>query len=336
MKNSIYILLFSFFLLTLNSHAAIIRVNNAGIPADHTTFTAAHSAASTGDTIHLEPTGISYGNLSLSKPLIIIGNGYFLGQNQGLQYNIANSMVGNITVFAAASGSTLTGLTITGRISPWGSTVNNVTFLRCHLTGDLYTGGGTVSNSIVDNMLFDGCYIENSLTPINLIANVSNEVLFKNCYMEGGNLTLNANASGLFTNCIFNLTVGMAVSNYQFSNNILIQGDLTDQGGNNYNNNLCNLAQFPTGNGNQRLVDMNTVFVGYPSQGGFSDDSRWELAPASPGMGAGIGGDDCGIFGGAGPYKLSGIPPIPTIYDLVAPGSAGNTLQIIISTRVNN
>jgi hypothetical protein len=31
----------------------------------------------------------------------------------------------------------------------------------------------------------------------------------------------------------------------------------------------------------------------------------------SPGLGAGFGGTDCGIFGGAEPYVLSGIPPIP-------------------------
>ena len=315
-------------------HATIHRVNNSGVSANFSTWAAAIAAASAGDTIHLEPSGISYGDITVTKQVVIIGNGFFLDQNSGLQHNKAASLVANLYPHSTGNGSTLIGLTIVGpAFYTWNTGAANFTFLRCHIKANYNTAFNTIAT---DNFLFDGCYFENTGTAINLASSLSTEVLFKNCYFVATNLTFNSNCSGLFVNCVFNVSNTLSTSNYQFTNNILITGSFANNGANNFNNNLCNLAQFPTGNGNQRLVDMNTVFVGYPNQAAFSNDQRWELQGGSPAVGAGVGGADCGIFGGAGPYKLSGIPPIPTIYDLVAPGSAGNTMQVIISTRVNN
>ena len=331
--------IFSAFLLTTiffvsHSFATIHRVNNSGVPADFTNWTDAFNAASAGDTIHLEPSGLSYGNLLISKPLVIIGNGYFLEQNTGLQHNTAISRIADLNPHASGNGTTLIGLTVDGaQFYTWNSGASNFTFLRCHIKRQYNTA---FNNIVTNNFLFDGCYFENAGTAINLASAQSTEVMFKNCYFEASNLTFNSNCSGIFTNCVFNLTGALSVSNYQFTNNILITGTLTDNGANNFDNNLCNATQFPSGNGNQQSVDMSTVFVGYPSQGPHSDDARWVLEAGSPAEGAGVSGTDCGIFGGAGPYKPSGIPPIPTIYDLVAPGSAGNSMQVLISTRVNN
>jgi hypothetical protein len=44
------------------------------------------------------------------------------------------------------------------------------------------------------------------------------------------------------------------------------------------------------------------------------------------------------MFGGNDPYKVSGIPGIPTIYQLQAPANvpAGGNLPVTISTRSNN
>ena len=335
MKFSIYITLFLInFGFATSSFATIHRVNNSGVPADFTTLTAAMSAASTGDTIHLEPSGISYGHFSVNKNVVVIGNGFFLDQNTGLQHNTGESIVNDLYMFSTGNGSKIIGLTIQGTsLYPWNSGAANFTFMRCHITASL----NTQYNAVTDNILFDGCYLDGG---INLTTSLTTEYLFNNCYFEALKLSFSSATHGIFNNCIFNLseglTQGLIVGNYQFTNNILLKGNFIDNGANSFDHNLCNLAQFPVATNNLRNVNMNTVFVGYPTQGAETDDSRWELAGGSPAIGAGVSGVDCGIFGGAGPYKLSGIPPVPTIYDLIAPGSAGNSMQVIISTRVNN
>jgi hypothetical protein len=74
-----------------------------------------------------------------------------------------------------------------------------------------------------------------------------------------------------------------------------------------------------------------------------STDAQYQLKVGSPALGGGvqIGAQkpDCGAFGGNDPYKLSGIPGIPTIYSLTVPSSVPvgtPTMNATISTRNNN
>lgn len=68
------------------------------------------------------------------------------------------------------------------------------------------------------------------------------------------------------------------------------------------------------------------------------------LKAGSPALAAGLTvgtvvTPDCGAFGATDPYKLSGIPNIPSIYTLTVPVSipAGtNSMNVTISTRNNN
>ncbi len=86
---------------------------------------------------------------------------------------------------------------------------------------------------------------------------------------------------------------------------------------------------------------MSTVYVG-GTTGGW--DSRMMLKAGSPAIGAGVTvgtivSPDCGAFGATDPYKLSGIPNIPTIYSLSAPTSipsGTNSMNVTFSTRNNN
>ena len=81
-----------------------------------------------------------------------------------------------------------------------------------------------------------------------------------------------------------------------------------------------------------------TVFLGYSTQGTYSNDGRWMLAASSPAKGTGVGGTDCGIYGGVNPYRLSGIPPIPSFYKLTATSTTTSTnpYTITFSVRSNN
>ena len=42
-----------------------------------------------------------------------------------------------------------------------------------------------------------------------------------------------------------------------------------------------------------------------------STDGRYKLKAGSPAIGYGVGGVDCGIYGGPEPYVLSGMPTVP-------------------------
>jgi hypothetical protein len=76
------------------------------------------------------------------------------------------------------------------------------------------------------------------------------------------------------------------------------------------------------------------VFVGLT---GHTTDSQYQLKAGSPAIGAGLSGEDCGMFGGNTPYRLSGLPNIPSVYFLGAPTTSnGNTLPVTISVKTNN
>ena len=77
----IFLLTLAATLISSLSFAKIWRVNNnAGVIADFTTAQQANNSASVmnGDTIHLEPSPASYGDLNASKRLTWISIGAFL------------------------------------------------------------------------------------------------------------------------------------------------------------------------------------------------------------------------------------------------------------------
>ena len=145
------------------------------------------------------------------------------------------------------------------------------------------------------------------------VNNAANMVVYNNIF------TLLNQSSGNLTNqnCVFNnnLIRGLS-SNYSSlvgSNNVFIA---------------------------QAVFDMNGhVMVGYPAQSTYSADAKFQLSALSPALGIGINGVDVGAYGGTLPYKLSGIPAIPSIYKISSPqgnNPSGNTITINFSTKGNN
>jgi len=129
-----------------------------------------------------------------------------------------------------------------------------------------------------------------------------------------------------------NGSAGINAYNSIIENNIVCYGEFEGTG-NVVKNNVCNETQFGTANGNQQNVDMTTVFVGTGST-----DGKWQLKDGSPAKGAGTNGIDIGAFGGQNPYMLSGIPPIPTIYEVISPtvGTQQTGLPVQVKAKSNN
>ncbi|MCD6066084.1 MAG: hypothetical protein K0S33_910 [Bacteroidetes bacterium] len=336
------LLFFCFLFSTLTSlQAKIWRVNNTGLPADFTTIQSAHDNGSVlaGDTLHIEPSPTSYGSLLATKKLIIIGNGYFLNQNQNLQANPLSSRMSYFDFDAGSSGSVIMGMEILGGVSgancairvgnitvsrnyfPLGGIPTSLYFVRTTAAysnvlisqnyfangGITYSGSGTQS---YNNIMILNNVISQINLPVYFSGSIMNNVLIStnnaaDYFVIKNNICTNTSAGSVFTSA-----TGSTIS---------------------YNTS-AGATGFPAGNNNSNSVVMSTVFV----QTG-STDGYYVLKSGSPAIGTGESGIDRGIFGGFNPYILSGIPPVPSIYKLTAPtNSNGNQLNVIISTKTNN
>ncbi len=333
------LLLTALSLSVLLAHAKIWRVNNVpGVAADFTTAQAAHDGASANDTIYLESSPTSYGDLITTKKLTWIGLGYFLAQNTGLQFHNNTGFVSNVTVNPGSDGSLFQISSTPGNFTI--NSCSNITLLRCYIEYSLFVYGSSNHITITQCYLNVGSgllYIQPSSTQF--VFTLTNNIIRVNAINVNQNayqVTFNNNT--LFSN-------GGAPNNNNFIDNATISNNifygvsttgLFDAGfPSNVTNNLWVTYNNPTfvgSNGNIFTASPSTAFVL-----GASPDGQYKLAVGSPAIGTGAGNVDMGAYGGANPYIVSMIPAIPTIYQLSVPANAtGSTLPCTVSTRANN
>jgi hypothetical protein len=316
----------------LNSSAKIWRVNNAGLPADFTSIQAAHNDADVlaGDTLHIEPSWVSYGALVSTKKLIILGPGYFLDLNTNQQANPATASITSFTLNAGSSGTVISGLTITGENNYINT--GNVTISRNNIANAIFLSRDySYSNVLISGNLCSG-YIGDSGSGASLL--ITNVLIFNNLLYY---ILLPVQFSGVISNNVIS-HYNNSISNFTIKNNIITSTtnyNIFNGSFNTISNNICaSPSGLPGNNGNQNNVSMATVFIGAT---GNSTDGQYQLANGSPAIGAGLNGEDCGMYGGSTPYHLSGLPEIPSVYFLSAPSNSnGNTLPVTISVKTNN
>ncbi len=347
MKTKLFTMLLAamFIMVIQPSNATIRRVGYWGTArtnVDYTDLQSAHDAAVAGDTILIFPGSWS---ATYSKKLVTLGYGYFVDTssgglgtqaNAGLQ-NITGTLSISITLAAGSSNCTFEGLdgfNISGDGS--GATLTGITIRRCNGSVNTYYTNTYSNWQILQSYLYQ-LAIGSTGTISNLTVNNS----YINWIYNYGSGTA-SNQSGQFNNCIF-------YSNIDFSNgSFMLKNDIFIYNRNNDANCVYQYSLFntdyttvPSGIGNVGTDNssmQSIVFVGYSTQGSFSNDGMWVLKAGSPAKGTGQSGTDMGIYGGTNPYKLSGIPRIPAIYKLTAPSSttSGNPYTITLSVRSNN
>lgn len=359
----LFLLIVTVSFLTVATQAKIWRVNNnAGISADATTLTIlfdgtnnlpANPEAANGDTIHVEPSTTAYAFPTINKQVVIIGNGYLLtgaGSNAGLQENTLTSIVGGFRFANGSAGTKIIGITLSNSndfSSGYSGTVN-IVFEKCrYINSPLFsfTTGATYDGITFRKCLMPG--INNSSA-----ANVAalNNFIVENCIVVGNVFWCKPPAATNFIvrNNVFSLGASPAVdlNNAYVANNLFLTGAaLNSFVSCNVKNNIFTANQ--TGvtvgplnvNGNN-LISQTLASIIVNSG---SDDGKFVLAAGSPAIAGGVdisgSKPDCGAFGGNDPYKLSGIPGIPTIYSLTVPASVPlgtPTMNVTISTRNNN
>lgn len=293
----------------------LIRVNNdPAADADYTTLQAANDNASAGDTIYIEGSPVGYDGADIDKKLIIIGPGYLLADNDSTQANSLDAkIINNLKFVAGSQGSKLMGMILSTSVTIG---VNEIVITRCRVH--------SISISAdINNVLITQNYVDYYIT-ISSYYRLTNSIISNN--IIGYGITAGSGSYPLqITNNVFRGISGSPVSVYlsTISNNIFASSSKIDENttGNNIINNIFAYAG-TDGNGNKYGIAMTSVFVDFNGTLGYSEDAKWILKTGSPAIGAGVSGVDCGAFGGVTPYVLSGMPPLPHIYEAAIPGTA--------------
>lgn len=331
--------------MVLTIQARVWRVNNtANSRPDFISLQAAIANASVlnDDTIYIEGSTTPYSaSFTMNKRLVVIGTGYFLsgaGSNSGLQAN-TNAALEHSAIFldSLASGSKFIGFAQGSSgyfyINPG---TDNITLERSQV--QIYFSGSAASTFVrLSDWTINKCYITYWQWPPAFYAE---NLSLTNCILTGTNQIVSGNIiSGLVRNNLFN-NIPVVIGNSYFANNILLNPTATELSLSTVKNCISTGNTLPAGSGNQNSVPLNSIVVGLS---GNSTDGQFQLKVGSPALGAGetISGvtPDCGPFGTSDPYRLSGIPPIPTIYSLTVPTSvpsSNTSMTITVSARSNN
>lgn len=343
MKKSVFTTIVLAIFMAAVSNATVWRVSNiSGADTYFTSIQHAMDSMAFGvhavqpyDTLYIEPSATIYPGATLTRPVVIIGNGYFLDENFETQANPTNSRISGISFNAGSSGSAIMGCVIGNTVSVnvsniriernyiatsstshainIGSDISDILIVRNYIFNSRYSSGYhciVANGSGVNNLLIAGNYIHRTRTSDNSIA-------------------VSSGVSALIENNVLWGNIG--INNSIFNNNILRSGSFT---ANNsvFHHNIGNAEQFGQANGNQSNVNMDNVFLGSGST-----DGQWQLKTGSPAIGAGTAGQDCGMFDGTYPYVLSGIPPIPAIYEyLQIYNSAAQEIEVNFSVKSHN
>jgi hypothetical protein len=357
---------------SLQSSAKIWRVNNnpsldgdvlqASTLFDNTN-NATNPEAASGDSVYFEPSSTTYNGFSVNKTnIVILGYGYFLHENTGLQANTNSARVGEIQFLATSTGSSVTGLIVDGFI--YCTNVSNITISRCflqYLYINSYTANGT-------GIRLDKCFIRYQVYDQSIAAAVTSvTVNIENCIFSdttnNGTTGVNFNnkVRGLLRNNTFNQCGQIYCYNFYIANNIVVGntnfGNVTQAGNNIYRNNILSYPSntsntfvtnsLPNG-GNVFAQNMAPVFVGTPDntyvagttynnridKTGSTLEGRFDLDAGSPALAAGESGTTfggatvttpaCGSTGATDPYRKGGFPAIPRIYSLTVPATVPN------------
>jgi len=349
-------------LLTTATHAQTIRRvnNNPGVTGVnvYTTAQAAHDAAVANDILMIEPSSTSYGDLILTKPLKVYGNGYYLDTNTELKVDNRSSTLETLAFNTGSGGSLISGLEITGYrdlnygLNQYSSIaihgVSNIEIQRCKLSFGLYllnySLGGTIVNTNVSNIIIRKNYLQNgagpgaiAISPYPIAGYTISNVIVENNIISSGGLRANNSTiqNWVVTNNTFTTSTPSLV-NSVFANNLLVGG-----GSITFNNvsssfNVSSTVSFSNDSGNQNSVNVTNELIGTGT--GISLDEQYQLKSGSTLKTAGSGGTEVGAYGGATPYVVSGISAIPSIVNMSNTATGSNTvpLQVTISVKSNN
>lgn len=314
------------------------------------TEAAASNLVSNGsiDTVHLEGTNIFYAGATLHKPMIIIGTGYFLNKNPKVSNTVLESVLYDISFASGSDGSQLIGVHMSNANPEIqiGYGVSNITIKRCEIDYEITVGNGNSNIFVLENYFANiGNSTNQSAIFVSSTAGLPSNFVFDNNICKNilllsiGSFIYNAEEcnNNVFDCPAISGSPSIQMNTTSFKNNILKTAAATVNINSNvassdvsYNTSSSATNQFGTTNNNIVITDMSTLFVDPATN---TTDGHYQLKPGSA---PGADGADRGAFGGAAfgdRYTLSGLAPIPVIYDIATSGPTSTNLPVTISAR---
>jgi len=314
--------------------------NNPAVNADFSTFQAAHDAATEGDTIYVDGTGenLSYGAATITKKLIIIGPGYFLNENDSTQVAKTVARFNSMLIEPSAAGTEVYGI----YFQHYSGYHLKIRASNVVISRNYFNQSGNDRILLRDNIQ-NVSITQNYAFSLSIEAGVTSNILVANNFF-GDRVEMGNTSSGIFLNNVvryhiqvYNSTIKNNIIYSDGSSNVLSENFSGSGNTIGYNISRVNLGASANST-NKANVNMSEVFVDFAGNQGYSTDGRWQLKTGGPASGAGENGIDCGMFGGSAPYILSGLPPVPRIYEAVIPtsGSSVSGLPVIIKVKAQN
>jgi len=283
--------------------------NRPSSVADFRNLSQAVTATKAGDTIYVAGSSEIYAGAVLNEPKVIIGPGYFLEENNETQFNKQSAALGNVYFNTTADGSQIYGakiniLGLNFQSSSAPDTLKNI-IIRGNQVKELIISDKNDQVEIAGNFIKKLEF--SSTSAVNVSRSYDNISVHNNII---DTLTtffdvINEEKNSL-SNVIFDFNsiefVSNSINDIAFGNNILG----VEPANNTFNNNITfNTTLFTNGSGNF-IVDN-------------------DFLPVDNGL-------PQGPFAGSSPYILSGLPPVPTIYNI----EIGSRLSAKVNTKSNN
>lgn len=370
MKTKTTLLAAIFALIALNSQATTWTVsNNPNSPGQFTSLQTAINNAEFYDTIMVAGSATSYGNITIDKPLVLVGAGY--NNPYGANTTAGNLTLKRINLYISASDSKIIGFDFTDNVRFDGifsggnqntNTIDSVVIERCKLNKITFGSASsssiketfnydTIRNCVITGILthgvycvqFGGCTGYKYLNNIHIHNNIFNGGYIKESNTDTPHVDFNNTylRNNLFINRTSNCFVN--IMNIIIENNIFYGAEPHSCNGAVYSNNLtfmCLNNNIPgAGNlGSGNIVNANPMFANYPLAGGaLSYSHDFTLLPGSPAIGAGTDGTDIGILGGMLPFDVGANPYFPQMMEVSLPSGssvpAGGTLNVHFKAR---
>ena len=294
------------------AQATILRVNNTiGAGAPYSDLTAAIGAAQVGDTIVVDGSSTSYGDVTIDKSLVVMGPGYWRTQN-GLSAEGTNSaLVQNLTISSTAETTVVRGMEVNANLR---INASQVVANRCLVRGSIHLASGT-TRVVVHQCFIGGLVYGNGSS----YAQITNNILTRR-YTD----------SGLYNKLIDSYIAYNTTTN-DWTN--IHYSDDVDCSGCTFENNIATFlrgssANSYVGNYNQQEGEGNRIYSGLDTDLAVKNQSMSDEKRAAI--------DGKGAFAGNDPYAISGIPAGPVVEDVTVPVSVeqGNTLNVTVKLGI--
>lgn len=280
--------------------------NRPGKVADFNSFMQAVYATKANDTLYVMGSDIEYqstgGGILITEPRVILGPGYFLNENSGLQQNTDDAVIANpIILRDNAHGTIIRGLTIGQNITinnsffTQGDTLNNITIVGNRFLPDAYVGVISHLDGFVFKQNYGGIFAMYSTDIQGRESGLY--ASYKNWEVENNIGIVIRPFSFEINNSAENNKLENVVFRYNLIDNISNVSDVL------FENNIIKEHTATNNTFNDNIDYAESLFTN--ASGGLNIDS--DFIPADAELMA-------GPYAGPAPYRISGVPEIPAIY----------------------